>query len=135
MNLQTVYINNSCQKFCGHLNKAIIVHNKYPCGCQWKQKKGNPWRSQTIYVTKEGENLIQVEEEPVKGAGKKGTIAGAVALPQKASPAVKCFLFFPVCICARVLLCVFLNRTVVFKFVGVILPYWFRGEQTVNSVN
>ncbi|XWS07947.1 hypothetical protein CRYUN_Cryun41cG0034900 [Craigia yunnanensis] len=59
------------------------------------------------FVRKEGESFIQVEEEPVKGAGKKGTIAGAVALiigtsigsgilalPQKASPAVKCFLFF-----------------------------------------
>ena len=132
MNLQTVYINNSCQKFCGHLNKAIIVHNKYPCGCQWKQKKGNPWRSQTIYVTGGRKSHTSW-----RGAGKKGTIAGAVALiigtsigsgilalPQKASPAVKCFLFFSVCICARVLLCVFLNRTVVFKFVGVILPYW-----------
>ena len=67
------------------------------------------------FVTKEEENLIQVEQEPVKGAGKKGTIAGAVALiigtsigsgilalPQKASPAVKCILFFPVCICTHV---------------------------------
>ena len=71
-------------------------------------------------MRKEGENLIQVEEEPVKGAGKKGTIAGAVlliigtsiglgilALPQKASPAVKCFLFFLVCLRARVFMCIF----------------------------
>lgn len=55
----------------------------------------------------EEESLIQVEEEPDNGTGsKKGTIAGAVALiigtsigsgilalPQKASPAVKCYLF------------------------------------------
>ncbi|WRX12940.1 Amino acid/polyamine transporter 2 - like 1 [Theobroma cacao] len=73
--------------------------NKYPCGCQWKQK-GKTWRTQRIYVTKEGENLIRVKEDPVKGDGIKGTIAGAVALiigtsigsgilalPQKASPA------------------------------------------------
>ncbi|XVE68922.1 hypothetical protein DITRI_Ditri09bG0108700 [Diplodiscus trichospermus] len=74
--------------------------NKYPCGCQWQKKKANPWRTRKIYVRKEEESLIQVDEEPVKGARKKGTIAGAVALiigtsigsgiialPQKASPA------------------------------------------------
>ncbi|XVF83244.1 hypothetical protein PTKIN_Ptkin16aG0119400 [Pterospermum kingtungense] len=67
---------------------------------QWQQKKENPWRTRRVYVTKEEESLIQVEEEPDKGTGKKGTIAGAVALiigtsigsgilalPQKASPA------------------------------------------------
>lgn len=73
-------------------------------------------------MTKEGENLIRVKKDPVKGDGIKGTIAGAVALiigtsigsgilalPQKASPAVRCFL---------------LTGCIVFKFLGIVLPCW-----------
>ncbi|XP_016705880.2 tyrosine-specific transport protein isoform X3 [Gossypium hirsutum] len=71
----------------------IKISKKHPYGCQYLQKKKKPWRTHKIYVTKEGESVIN-------GAGKKGTIAGAVALivgtsigsgilalPQKASPA------------------------------------------------
>ncbi|KAL1125145.1 hypothetical protein V6Z11_A13G024500 [Gossypium hirsutum] len=71
----------------------IKISTKHPYGCQYLQKKKNPWRTHKIYVTKEGESVINE-------AGKKGTIAGAVALivgtsigsgilalPQKASPA------------------------------------------------
>ncbi|KAG4164546.1 hypothetical protein ERO13_A13G024000v2 [Gossypium hirsutum] len=80
-----------------HQKREIFCLNikitKHPYGCQYLQKKKNPWRTHKIYVTKEGESVINE-------AGKKGTIAGAVALivgtsigsgilalPQKASPA------------------------------------------------
>ncbi|KAK8258967.1 hypothetical protein V6Z12_D13G025700 [Gossypium hirsutum] len=80
-----------------HRKRDIFCLNikikKHPYGCQYLQKKKKPWRTHKIYVTKEGESVIN-------GAGKKGTIAGAVALivgtsigsgilalPQKASPA------------------------------------------------
>ncbi|GMJ11958.1 hypothetical protein HRI_004865000 [Hibiscus trionum] len=74
---------------------------KLPCGRQWLQKKKTPRRNHRIHVTKEGESVIKVEDKAaVNEGGKKGTIAGAVALiigtsigsgilalPQKASPA------------------------------------------------
>ncbi|KAE8684895.1 Vacuolar membrane ATPase 10 [Hibiscus syriacus] len=72
---------------------------KHPCVRLWLQKKKTPWMNHKIHVTK-GESVIKVEDKAVDGAGKRGTIAGAVALiigtsigsgilalPQKASPA------------------------------------------------
>ncbi|KAK8542195.1 hypothetical protein V6N13_137231 [Hibiscus sabdariffa] len=94
------------------ISKSAILHQrqdsvciklkikKLPFGRQWLQKKKTPWRNHRIHVTKEGESVIKVEDKGVNGAGRKGTIAGAVALiigtsigsgilalPQKASPA------------------------------------------------
>lgn len=96
--------------FLIHVFGVGFISKKHPYGCQYLQKKKTPWRTHKIYVTKEGESVIN-------GAGKKGTIAGAVALivgtsigsgilalPQKASPAVNCsqyilifFFFFSFC--------------------------------------
>ncbi|KAE8702565.1 Vacuolar membrane ATPase 10 [Hibiscus syriacus] len=94
------------------ISKSAILHQRQDTGCinlsikkhprvrLWLQKKKTPWMNHKIHVTKEGENVIKVEDKAVDGHGKKGTIAGEVALiidtsigseilalPQKASPA------------------------------------------------
>ncbi|KAH9768275.1 hypothetical protein KPL71_011552 [Citrus sinensis] len=70
--------------------------------CQWRQEQKLSITRKPSYLNKAKKGLIQLEEETIKNDQEKGTIAGAVALiigtsigsgilalPQKASPAVK----------------------------------------------
>ena len=71
------------------------------CACRWRRER-REITTQRSLVTKAKKIPLELSEEPVKATEKKGTIAGAVALiigttigsgilalPQKASPAVK----------------------------------------------
>ncbi|KAH9768279.1 hypothetical protein KPL71_011552 [Citrus sinensis] len=75
---------------------SIMQHN------QWRQEQKLSITRKPSYLNKAKKGLIQLEEETIKNDQEKGTIAGAVALiigtsigsgilalPQKASPAVK----------------------------------------------
>ncbi|KAH8497285.1 hypothetical protein H0E87_019821 [Populus deltoides] len=87
--------------------KNTTVYFKYrirgylACACGWQQER-REITTQRPLVTKAKKVPVELREEPAKVTGKKGTVAGAVALiigtsigtgilalPQKASPAVK----------------------------------------------
>ncbi|GAV69980.1 Trp_Tyr_perm domain-containing protein [Cephalotus follicularis] len=67
-------INNQDKSVCF---KFRITY--YACACKWKQELKS-WSTRKPYAMKAKKGLAQLDEQPIKVAKKKGTIAGAVAL-------------------------------------------------------